>query len=263
MIRGWLSQLDRSKFQVFGYHTGDRPRRSDRDRRQPVRSLCPGTVARRPLARRNPRRPPAHPDLSRYRHGSRSRPGSPRTGWRRSNALPGATRIRPATRRSTISCRATLMEPPDAEQHYTERLVRLPNLSIYYEPLDLSLPQISREQLGLRPSSVAYWCGQSLFKYLPQYDQVFARIARAGRRLPVCFHPIASWRRDDRAVAPAARPRLRRLRPRRRASTASSCRVSAWSNSSPPSANATSCSTASAGRAATRPSKASRTTRRS
>ena len=28
-----------------------------------------------------------------------------------------------------------LMEPPDAEQHYTEKLVRLPNLSIYYEPI--------------------------------------------------------------------------------------------------------------------------------
>ena len=28
------------------------------------------------------------------------------------------------------------------------------------------------------PSGIAYWCGQSLFKYLPQFDQVFARIAR-------------------------------------------------------------------------------------
>jgi predicted O-linked N-acetylglucosamine transferase (SPINDLY family) len=30
----------------------------------------------------------------------------------------------------------------------------------------------------VRPSAAAYWCGQSLFKYLPQYDQIFARIAR-------------------------------------------------------------------------------------
>jgi protein O-GlcNAc transferase len=70
------------------------------------------------------------------------------------------------------------MEPDDGEQHYSERLVRLPNLSIYYEPLDVGLAQVSREQLGLRASAVVYWCGQSLFKYLPQYDQVFARIAR-------------------------------------------------------------------------------------
>jgi protein O-GlcNAc transferase len=26
--------------------------------------------------------------------------------------------------------------------------------------------------------ATVFWCGQSLFKYLPQYDQVFARIAR-------------------------------------------------------------------------------------
>ena len=73
---------------------------------------------------------------------------------------------------------SALMEPPEAEQHYTERLVRLPNLSIYYEPLDLPPLVLGREQLGLRPSAVVYWCGQSLFKYLPQYDQVFPRIAR-------------------------------------------------------------------------------------
>ena len=28
------------------------------------------------------------------------------------------------------------MEPPAATAHYTEKLVRLPNLSIYYEPVE-------------------------------------------------------------------------------------------------------------------------------
>jgi predicted O-linked N-acetylglucosamine transferase (SPINDLY family) len=69
------------------------------------------------------------------------------------------------------------MEPPDAQEHYTERLVRLPNLSIYYEPLQLPRVALSRAELGLRPTAMVYWCGQSLYKYLPQFDQVFARIA--------------------------------------------------------------------------------------
>jgi predicted O-linked N-acetylglucosamine transferase (SPINDLY family) len=30
----------------------------------------------------------------------------------------------------------------------------------------------------LRPGAVAYWCAQSLFKYLPQHDAAFARIAK-------------------------------------------------------------------------------------
>jgi predicted O-linked N-acetylglucosamine transferase (SPINDLY family) len=71
-----------------------------------------------------------------------------------------------------------LMEPPDGDSHYVERLVRLPNLSIYYEPLDLPAVTVSRAELGLRTDAVVYWCGQSLYKYLPQYDEVFARIAR-------------------------------------------------------------------------------------
>jgi predicted O-linked N-acetylglucosamine transferase (SPINDLY family) len=71
-----------------------------------------------------------------------------------------------------------LMEPAEAQDHYTERLVRLPNLSIYYEPLDPEPVALSRRDLGLRSTATVYWCGQSLFKYLPQFDRVFARIAR-------------------------------------------------------------------------------------
>ena len=107
MIRGWLSQLDRSRFEVFGYHTGGDRDFPDRDRRQTMRPVRSGAVAGRPLARGNPRRPAAHPALPRHRHGPHARPGSPRTGWRRPSASPGATRTPPATRRSTISCRAT------------------------------------------------------------------------------------------------------------------------------------------------------------
>ncbi len=70
-----------------------------------------------------------------------------------------------------------LMEPPGAEALYTEKLVRLPNLSIYYEPVDLGLIESSRAKHGLRPDAAVFWCGQSLYKYLPQHDDVFPRIA--------------------------------------------------------------------------------------
>jgi predicted O-linked N-acetylglucosamine transferase (SPINDLY family) len=71
-----------------------------------------------------------------------------------------------------------MIEPADGEQHYTERLVKLPNIAFHYEPLQLPSVAVSREELGLRASSTAYWCAQSLFKYLPQHDEVFPRIAR-------------------------------------------------------------------------------------
>jgi protein O-GlcNAc transferase len=70
-----------------------------------------------------------------------------------------------------------LMEPARAADHYSEQLIRLPNLSIYYEPADVPPISIDRAQLGLRSGAVVYWCCQSLPKYLPQFDGVFARIA--------------------------------------------------------------------------------------
>jgi predicted O-linked N-acetylglucosamine transferase (SPINDLY family) len=72
-----------------------------------------------------------------------------------------------------------LMEPPDAESYYTEKLIRLPNLSIYYEQVEAEPVSVTREEMGLRPEATVFWSAQSLFKYLPQYDDVFVRIARA------------------------------------------------------------------------------------
>jgi len=71
-----------------------------------------------------------------------------------------------------------LMEPPDADSHYTEKLVRLPNLSIYYTPLEFSKIDANRNTFGLRQTSILYLCCQSLYKYLPQYDEIYPRIAR-------------------------------------------------------------------------------------
>jgi predicted O-linked N-acetylglucosamine transferase (SPINDLY family) len=73
-----------------------------------------------------------------------------------------------------------LMEPDDGQDHYTERLIRLPNLGTWYEPQPSRQVAMGRAELGLRPGAVAYWCGQALYKYLPQYDRVFPRIVHAA-----------------------------------------------------------------------------------
>lgn len=69
-----------------------------------------------------------------------------------------------------------LMEPPDGQDHYTEELVRLPNLALYLDEDALGLPEASR--FGLPEGRVLYGCLQSLFKYLPVYDVILPRIAR-------------------------------------------------------------------------------------
>ncbi|MGK7879751.1 MAG: tetratricopeptide repeat protein [Crocosphaera sp.] len=69
------------------------------------------------------------------------------------------------------------MEPDNGEDHYTEKLVRLPNISIAYEMP--SLPKVCdpRSKFNLSDSAVVYLSCQSTYKYLPQYDYIFARIA--------------------------------------------------------------------------------------
>ena len=72
-----------------------------------------------------------------------------------------------------------LMEPPDGETHYTERMVRLPRLGLHYASHDVRPMPMDRAALGADPSVPVFWSGQSLFKYAPRYDWIFPRIAAA------------------------------------------------------------------------------------
>jgi len=69
-----------------------------------------------------------------------------------------------------------LMEPADAQDHYSEQLVRLPNLALYLDP-PAAEPAADRD-FGLPQGRVLYGCLQSLYKYLPRHDRIFPRVAR-------------------------------------------------------------------------------------
>ncbi len=185
-IKGWLSQLDRTRFKIFGYHLGTR-----RDAEtEAAAALCDRFVNR----------------------------GLTAEGWRDEILadaphvliypgllMDGLSLQLAAQRLATVQCNSwghpetsgmstldyflssDLMEPADADAHYTEKLIRLPNLSVYYEPVDTEPVAITREQLGLRADATVFWCGQSLSKYLPQYDDVFARIAKDAANCQFVF----------------------------------------------------------------------------
>jgi protein O-GlcNAc transferase len=72
-----------------------------------------------------------------------------------------------------------LMEPEDADRHYSETLVRLPNLALCFTPPQLPLAPKSRKELGIDPDRFIYLTTQSIFKYLPQHDDIYPKIARA------------------------------------------------------------------------------------
>ena len=70
-----------------------------------------------------------------------------------------------------------LMEPENARSHYSETLVKLPNIGVSYpKPIVGELTQ-TRSDFDLREDAIIYLCCQAPFKYLPQYDFILAEIA--------------------------------------------------------------------------------------
>lgn len=204
-IKGWLNQLDRERFRLFGFHTGDRV-----DAETDVAaSLCEEFV-RGPLSIEawRARILAAPPHVLIY----------PETGMDPMAAQLAAQRL------ARVQCNswghpdtsgmptldyylsADLMEPADGQNHYTERLVSLPNLSIYYEPASGEVAAVTPAELGCRADAPLYWCAQSLYKYLPQYDEVFVRIAKAVGNCQFVFLEFP----DGRAMTERFRDRLRR-----------------------------------------------------
>jgi protein O-GlcNAc transferase len=55
--------------------------------------------------------------------------------------------------------------------------------------------QLDRKMFDIHKDSVIYHCCQSLYKYLPQYDTIFARIAREVGNCRFLFssHPRSDW----------------------------------------------------------------------
>jgi predicted O-linked N-acetylglucosamine transferase (SPINDLY family) len=176
-VRGWLTQLDPKRFQVFCYNTSYKQDAETEIARQHSHRFEQGP----------------HPVEEWRKIIQADRPHVliyPEIGMNHEASELAALRLAPVqcsyighpqtSGMPTIDCflSGELIEPPDGAQHYTEKLVSLPNIGFHYEPLDLAAVSVTKHDLGLRPDAVAYWCAQSLFKYLPQYDDVFPRIAR-------------------------------------------------------------------------------------
>lgn len=75
-----------------------------------------------------------------------------------------------------------LLEVPEADEHYTERLVRLPDLAVCYDRPTLPAAPRSRESFGFAADRHLYGCPQSLFKMHPEFDEILAGILRTDER---------------------------------------------------------------------------------
>ena len=175
-IKGWIENLNRDEFQLYGYHTG---RKNDGQTE----------IAKKSFYRFTGNLPAMEDWLKRLTDDRLHILIFPEIGMDSVTPRLAAFRLAPVqcvslghpdtTGFPTIDyfLSSDLMEPENGQDHYCEKLVRLPNLSIYYEPLDTPAAPVSRAHFGLRDDIPLFICTQSLFKYLPQYDEVFPRIA--------------------------------------------------------------------------------------
>ena len=185
-IKGWLGQLDRNRFKIFGYHLGvTRDGNTDQaaamcdrfvHRPHDVEEWREEILADAPHALIYPGL--LMDTLSLQLAAQRLAPVQ-MTSWGHpeTSGLP--------TLDYFLS--SDLMESEDAQSHYTEKLVRLPNLSVYYEPVNTPPDTVTRAELGLRESATVFWSAQSLYKYLPQHDDVYARIAKGAGDCQIVF----------------------------------------------------------------------------
>jgi predicted O-linked N-acetylglucosamine transferase (SPINDLY family) len=203
--RGWLALLDRTRFRVLGYHVGARVDSET----AAVRRACDRFV---------------QGPLSLAQWCETIRADAPHVVIFPELGMDAVTPRLAALRLAPIQCvslghpvtsglptidwfvSSESMEAPDAEAHYTERLLRLPNLGFAYVPPIIEATAMRRDAIGLRGDAVAFWCCQHLPKYQPQFDHVFARIARRLDAAQFVF--IASPRGEE--VTARFRARLAR-----------------------------------------------------
>ena len=177
-IKGWVENLDRDQFELYGYHT-----RPFQDRYTHEARAAFAQFVQAPLSFDQWCQTITQHKLHVLIF--------PEFGMDPLTVQIGSLRLAPVQVSSwghpdtsgmpTIDyfLSSDLMEPDDAQEYYTETLVRLPNLSIHYTPLDVQPKAMTKSDIGIPDDAVMFWCCQSLFKYLPQYDDLFPRIAQA------------------------------------------------------------------------------------
>ncbi|SJZ34458.1 Predicted O-linked N-acetylglucosamine transferase, SPINDLY family [Trichlorobacter thiogenes] len=175
VARGWCKYLDHSKFMLFSYHTGDISDAATDDVRLfsdvLIKESSVGAMAE--IISRHKPHLLIYPGLS-------MEPQSSRLAALRLAPVQCVSWGHPVTSglpTMDYYISSDLMEPSDGEQHYTEKLVRLPNLSVCYEPLPLPGPLPPTKLPGINEGDITFLCCQNLMKYLPQYDDIFPAIA--------------------------------------------------------------------------------------
>ncbi|MBA5638567.1 tetratricopeptide repeat protein [Duganella sp. LX20W] len=177
IVRGWFSELDRERFELHVYSLGSQEDGETAYARSRAAVMHQGTRSEAEWARLIL---DAKLDVLIY----------PELGMDAMAPRLAALRLAPrqlatwghpeTTGLPTIDAylSAAGLEADDAQDHYSEQLVRLPNLGCHYEPATVETEHVDLAALGVRPGVPLFVCPGSPFKYAPEYDHVLVDIAQ-------------------------------------------------------------------------------------
>jgi predicted O-linked N-acetylglucosamine transferase (SPINDLY family)/tetratricopeptide (TPR) repeat protein len=201
-VAGWMEKIDRRRFEIFGYHTG-----SENDNLTKLIAGQCDIFRHMPLVRAPGRSLADNEeswlvDIGRALFADRlDALIFTDIGMDMTTFAVAALRFAPV-QATCIGHPVTsglptidyflsgeLIEPPDGEAHYSEQLVRLPNMSIrLFDPsLSKDRRPKPRESFGLGADEIVYLCTQSAFKYLPRYDRIYIAVAKAVPKAKLVF----------------------------------------------------------------------------
>ncbi len=191
IVKGWLQQLDRRRFEIEIFHLGNaRDAETEFAIAQSDRFICGERRLDEWAAAISERKPDAliYPEVG-------MDITTPRLASMRLAPVQIAAWGHPETTGfPTIDyyLSADDFESSDSQAHYTEKLVPLPNLGCYYDPEDVADGTLDADSLRLEEGTHLFVCPGTPFKYAPQHDAVFARIARRVENAQFVFFTFAA-----------------------------------------------------------------------
>jgi predicted O-linked N-acetylglucosamine transferase (SPINDLY family) len=200
IVKGWVKHLDRTRFELFLFNLGTKSDAVTEQARQWSRRLESG---RRPLPQWANAVAGSALDVLIYPEIGMDALTVKLASMRLARVQAAAWGHPETTGLPTIDhyLSAEALEPPNGQDHYSERLVTLPHLGVCYEPLAPTTVAPDLAALGLPLDVPLLLCPGTLFKYSPLQDAMWIEISRLASpcRL-VFFRPT-----DGKVSAPLER----------------------------------------------------------
>jgi protein O-GlcNAc transferase len=190
-IKGWLQELDRNSFEIYGYHLSELVDSKTEESSRYCDRFVQGPFSLQQW-------------LTTINNDALDVLIFPEIGMDPTCRLIANYRLAPVqvnswghpvtSGLSTIDyfLSSELMEGPESDGEYTEKLIRLPLLSINYEPPRRAILPLERSHFGIRKDAFALWCCQVIYKHLPQFDWVYPEIASRTPNSQFVFITIQS-----------------------------------------------------------------------